>query len=179
MKRRLPWMLALVALGCESFSEEPATSETPAEAPAATPAAAGDADLAPPEAGDGAEPAASAITLPDGWSGTGVLAKREAKLPRRAPSWAKVVAEVVDKDGQRLLVTSGEANKIKDAHLSRSTAEARARAELSRWTGQNRIAGSSTRAVWRDPKSGATFAQIELPVPAGWVPGQPISVATP
>ena len=118
--------------------------------------------------------AAAPVRLPPKWSGHGVLARRNDRLPRRAPAWVKVEAEVVERDGQRYLLASGRAQKIKDVGLARNTAENRARSVLSAWTKSERQNGGAVREVWRDARSGDTFAQIELPVPAGWEPGTPL-----
>lgn len=157
----------------------------PADAKAADPASAagGDADAKPTAEVDVAalvpapaatELAAKEVKLPAQWKGTGVLQRRADKLPRRAPAWAGIAAQVLDRDGQRFLVTTGRVSKIKDAHLARSTAENRARDEAKRWTRVDKQESGAIKEVWRDPKSGDTFAQVELPVPADWVPGTPL-----
>jgi hypothetical protein len=120
------------------------------------------------------ELAAKEIKLPPQWKGTGVLQKRADKLPRRAPAWAGIAAQVVEHDGKRFLVTTGRVSKIKDAQLARSTAENRARDEAKRWTRVDRQEGGAIREIWRDPRSGDTFAQVELPVPPEWMPGTPL-----
>jgi len=149
-----------------------------AAAPGATPAAgeavADAGGLSPPAPGGAAVLAASKITLPSGWAGKGVLAKRAEKLPKRAPAWGKANAEVIEEDGKRLLLATGYVTKIKDAYLSRSTAESRARTELARWTGSAKVSNSIIRDYWRDPKSGDTLVRAALVVPATWVPGMAV-----
>jgi hypothetical protein len=89
---------------------EPASPGPPADhgelAEGEADAEAGDADLTGllhgPEATD---LAAAAVKLPAGWQGTGVLAKRGERLPRRAPSWAKVAAEIIEHDGQTYIAS--------------------------------------------------------------------------
>ncbi len=158
----------------------------PAAAPGDSEIAAGDAGAAPgdvdltglvhqPEAD---ELAAAPVKLPAGWQGTGVLARRSDRLPRRAPSWAKVLVEVTLRDGQRYLVATGRVSKVKDVQLARSTAENRARAELARWTKTDKQTGGAIREVWRDARTGETFAQVELPVPTSWQPGTPLGEGT-
>jgi hypothetical protein len=120
------------------------------------------------------ELAAKEMKVPPQWKGTGVLSKRTEKLPRRAPTWAGITAQVLEHDGSRFLVTTGHVSKIQDAQLARSTAENRARDEAKRWTRVDRQEGGAIREVWRDPRSGDTFAQVELPVPNDWVPGTPL-----
>lgn len=152
---------------------------TPAAAEAASPAQnegtdAAEVDataLVPPPSGDTL--AAAKVQLPKGWQGTGVLARRGGRIPKRAPAWARIALEVVERGGQRYLVATGRASKIKDHHLARVTAEDRARAELSRWTGSPKLEGSTVRQIWRDPRNGETFAQVDLLLPEGWVPGRP------
>jgi hypothetical protein len=160
----------------------PPLSPSPA-APQPAPAVPADADAAAPtvvspEAGAGALPAAApaalGLPLPPNWQGTGVLAKRDESVPKRAPAWTRIAAEVVMRDGQRLLITTGGVANIKDPSLSRSTAESRARAQLAHWTGSERVNGGMVSDVWRDPRSGETFVRAELAVPEGWVPGQPV-----
>ncbi len=111
---------------------------------------------------------------PPGWQGVGVLAARTEELPSGAPTWAAVLAEVVDKDGARFLVASGHAHRIKNPALAKTTAEARARAELARWTKSHKLVGSTVAESLVDPASGDAFAKVELPVPATWTPGQPL-----
>jgi hypothetical protein len=172
-------VFAALIVGCMDSGEPPVPATDVPAAP--TDPAAAPADPAAAPAGDALMPALAqgaaipaAASLPQGWSGSGVLAARDTKLPKKAPKWAQVQAEIADKGGQRILRTSGVAEKIKDGHLARSTAEARARAEMTRWTRSDTLVGSLVVNVWRDPKSGITFAQAELAVPADWVPGQPL-----
>jgi hypothetical protein len=160
--------------GTESATTAPGAQATGPAVPE-TPTAPGQVDVAElvgqPQAD---ELAAAPIRLPAGWRGSGVLTKRSDRLPRRAPSWARIAAEVTEHDGQRFLVTTGRVKKIKDAHLARSTAENRARAEIGRWIKNEKQTGGTVRQIWRDPRTGETFAQVEMPVPQDWVPGTPL-----
>jgi hypothetical protein len=171
--------LAVLVLlcGCDTGGEAPAEPTAPAEpaaaaAPSPTPAAAPtEAGLMPAEpsgieAGKLAEVAA---LLPKDWSGTGVLETR-SDAPKGAPAWAKVVAEVVDENGQRWLRTSGIVDKVSNKALAKSTAEARARAAMAKWLGTERLVGTEVVDHWQKKKNGA--ARARLAVPADWKPGQ-------
>jgi hypothetical protein len=183
---------ALLACTSEPPAPQPVTPPLPSGEPAAAPTgqpgaepAGGDPTEALPAGGDGevdpaslvpgaqaTDLAAAPVKLPADWKGTGVLAKRTDRVPRRAPAWAGVLAEVVERGGQRLLVVTGRVAKIKDVHLARSTAENRARDEARRWTGVDPQKEGALKEVWRDPRTGDTFALLELPVAADWVPGK-------
>jgi hypothetical protein len=140
------FLLALALAGCV---HEPDT-KLPAGA---------DTDLPPPTNG---------TTPPPGFNGVGVLASQN--VPAGAPGWAQVRAEVVEHDGQRWLVAVGVAQRIKNPSLAKSTAEARARAELARWLKTTVLTGSVVRDNQFDPGAGSAYARVEVPVAADWMP---------
>lgn len=138
-------------------------------------------EMPPPPSGDTAavvaetkSPPSTAVPLPADWSGQGILANREEALPRRAPQWAAVSAEVIVRDEQRYLVATGRAERIRNEALARATAENRARAEIARWIASERVVGAMIVDGWRDPTSGIAFAKVELAVPSDWIPGRPL-----
>lgn len=134
--------------------------QAPRAQPAAPHEAEADATNAPaPASSSGAQP-------PEGWTGTGVLAKSSAELPKGAPEWAGIEAEVVDRDGKRFLLATGWVRGVDNQALARSAAEGRARAVLARWTGQSRLVGSMSAESWHDPRSGTSFARVEMELPA-------------
>ncbi len=115
--------------------------------------------------------------LPQDWQGTGVLEHNEGPLPDGAPPWAAVSAEVVERDGARILVASASAGAIRDGYLARSAAANRARAILARWTKSEHLMGSSVTEVWRPKGGGPLFARVEMRVPNTWQPGDPLPTA--
>ncbi len=171
--------LALLA-GCEQHAAAPVDA---ADAPAALgdPGAPDDAGAAALLPGGDVEavPAAAKPELPQGWQGQGLLASRSEKPPRGAPKWARVLAEVVEKNGQRYLQTTGRVEGIKNKPLARTTAENRARAEMTRWVASERLVGSEITDVWQHPKSGITLARAAMAVPETWVPGSPLPAVEP
>jgi len=129
----------------------------------------------PPTAGDtDAVPALSEAHLPPDWNGEGVLARQAGSTPSSAPQWTRVAAEVITRDGDRLLRTCGRAGRIRNPALARTTAESRARAELSRWLRTHDVIGSRAVDTWTEPGTGLTFALLEVVVPEEWIPGQPL-----
>jgi hypothetical protein len=143
------------ASGCEFGAEAsapPAVATPPKPLQAAAPAVAVNQGLPPPP-------------LPAHWPGVGVLAKSQDKLPRSAPRWAGVVSEVVEDDSKRFLRATGKAQDIANPALARSTAENRARAELSRWLGADMVAGAKIINVWQHAKQHLTLTQVEVLLP--------------
>ncbi|MEE8409497.1 MAG: hypothetical protein V3T05_07825 [Myxococcota bacterium] len=136
-----------------------------------TPPPPGDASQVVPDPED---PPAVDVPLPVGWEGQGILASREERLPKRAPQWAAVAAQVIVRDDKRYLVATGRAERIRNAALARATAENRARAEIARWIASERVVGAMIVDGWRDPATGIAFAKLELEVPQEWVPGRPL-----
>lgn len=130
-------------------------------------AVAGDLVPAEPSGIDAARP----MELPRDWRGTGVLSRRTEKLPKGLPKWVAVEAEVVSRDGTRMLVASGVAEKIANPALARSTAENRARAVMSKWLGEARLEGAKiVDASWNKRRRLAAV-KVEVEVPADWGPG--------
>ncbi len=158
--RRFVLLLATVLLstGCK------VTKETPPPPSGDTAAVVGETE-SPPH---------TDVPLPADWAGQGILASREEALPKRAPQWAAVSAEVIVRDEQRYLVATGRAERIRNEALARATAENRARAEIARWIASERIVGAMIVDGWRDPASGVAFAKVELAVPNDWIPGRPL-----
>ncbi|MEK7704172.1 MAG: hypothetical protein AAB426_04375 [Myxococcota bacterium] len=126
-------------------------------------------DLVPAEPA-GTE-AARAMTVPQGWSGTGVLSRRTGKLPKGAPKWAAVEAEVVAREGRRMLVASGLVEQIGNPALARSTAENRARAVMARWLGEERLEGAKIVDASWNKRRRVAVVKVEVEVPADWAPG--------
>jgi hypothetical protein len=168
MKRLALTLLLLSLAACEE------SRPLPAQQPSGDPTESGD----PTAAG---EPvlAADEVPLPAGWEGEGTLVRRQERIPRRAPRWAAIAAEVVRRDEQRFLQATGKAERIKNSALARSTAEARALAEIARWVRSEHLVGTTAIDVWRDPKTGVTFARVAMPVPDDWIPGRPLQPTPP
>ena len=138
-----------------------------------TPTVGGDADLAAALLGQGdnaAMLASAKVTVPQDWKGTGVLARATQPVPKKAPTWARIALEVVERDGKRLLLATGRADKIKDPYLARTTAEQRARVMLGRATGTVAVRGGVIDDAWRDPRTGEIFVRAQMEVPPGWKP---------
>lgn len=167
--KRLALTLLLLPLAACQDSRPPPTPQ-----PSGDPAESGD-----PTAAGEPIPAADNVQLPAGWEGEGTLVRREERIPRRAPRWATIAAEVVRRDDQRFLQATGKAERIRNAALARSTAEARALAEISRWVRSDHLVGTTPIDVWRDRKTGVTFARVAMPVPDDWIPGRPLQPAPP
>ena len=104
-------------------------------------------------------------TPPADWQGVGILAKRADKLPRGAPSWAAIAAEVIERDGKRFLRATGKVDDIDSVALARSTAENRARAEMTRWLGVTSLQGALLVNLWQRKKSHVFLAQVEVALP--------------
>lgn len=162
---RTPTLLCLSLLaGCVHTDDAEPTLELEAKAPVL----ANNTNTEP-------APTTQDVALPENWQGTGVLARATYDVPSGAPEWAQTSAEIVEKDGQRHLLTVGRATGIKSEHLARTTAEARARVEITRWTKNQTIIGSTVAETFRDPSTGVVFARVSLVVPATWIPGQPLA----
>lgn len=142
--------------------------------PSPVPPPRGDANAlpapAPESASDNPELQAITARLPAGWSGIGVLEQRDP-VPPGAPAWVRVVAEIVEQNGKRYLHASGIAPRIKNPALARTASGNRARAELLRWIGSQRLVGSEITDHWEIPGQ-ASYARARLQVPATWQPGQ-------
>jgi len=129
----------------------------------------------PPTAGDtDAVRSLAEAHLPADWSGEGVLARLSGSTPSSAPQWTRVAAEVISRDGDRLLRACGRAGRIRNPALARTTAESRARSELSRWLRTHEVKSSRAVDTWTEPGTGLPFALLEVVVPEEWVPGQPL-----
>jgi hypothetical protein len=178
MARRIAWTLscsaALLMASCEARD---ASTTGPGAEPPRPPTTAPSAEPTPEvvlAAGDFRLP--DATPLPEGWSGLGVLARSEVPLPADAPEWARVAAEVVERDGQRYLLTTAFAPKMPNHALARTASENRARAALARWTGQERLQGSMLVAAYASP-DGRQFARAELVLPSGYLAPSPAGAA--
>lgn len=175
MKRLVLLLLLLSPPACKDRARPPAAPLTGDAARNGDSARATDArgDDEPATPGD---PLAAAIDaqLPANWEGEGILVRRQERVPRRAPQWASIAAEVVRRDEQRFVQATGKAERIRNQALARSTAEARALAEIARWVRSERLVGAVPIDGWRDPKTGVTFARVAMPVPEDWTPGRPL-----
>jgi len=114
------------------------------------------------------------VKIPEGYQGKGVLAKRTEKLSKKAPAWAKVVAEIIEEKDKRFLRTSGYVKGIHDIFLAKTTAENRARQELARWLNTDKLEMSQIAAFSYDKKKHTAYAQAQIEIPADWLPGKPI-----
>jgi hypothetical protein len=119
------------------------------------------------------------LVLPAGWQGLGVLANPPDAVPKKAPAWARSLAEVVARGGKHFLETTGRADRIKNPALARSTAENRARAEMAKWLATERMTMAQATEMFIDKKSKAMFVRVAIEVPEGWYPGQPAVGETP
>lgn len=173
-----------ILCGCSSSSETSLSTDVSPE-PSATgesPEAQGQPDEiaeavdSPPET----RPLAAARTfqVPDDFADVGILALRQSKLPRGAPKWARVRAEVREENGRRFLYATGEARNIQNHALARTTAGARARAELTGWTHTPTLRFSEVVSVWAPRRGRIALAQARVPVPADWRPGTPLPEPT-
>jgi len=146
---------------------------------AAAPLNAAEAAAMVGQPGAGAVEASRPIGPPPGWKGTGELARRKGPLPKGVPAWVGIEARVIDKNGQKFLVASGIAENIANPALAISTAANRARAILTQWVHDDKLDGSqvSEQIFVKRKKLGA--AQVELPIPADWTPGQSLQHAAP
>lgn len=151
-----------VPQGTETTSKaaEPTTTDTQADAGSAEAEA-----QAPP---------LEVPKLPEGWSGTGVLAKHPGPPSPNAPEWTALEAEVADTDSGRILRATAKAAGIRNGALARSTAAARARRVLVEWTGHPRLLGSRITNTWRSRRGRQVVVQVSLPVPSTWQPGEPL-----
>ena len=140
--------------------------EAPPPAPAADNRPDGDATFA-------VDPQLQEIAarLPPNWSGSGVLVKAEDTI-WGAPAWSATRAEIRTQDQQRYLYASNCVTHLTQEHLALSTAQNRARAELTRWLGTERLVGSEVSSNWTGPDH-AVCSQVRIPIPEGWQPGDP------
>lgn len=166
MNRQALVVGTFLLFGCQK--EVPQTASSGGDVSPSAPIAAALATDPQPTPSDTGTPA-----LPALWQGTGTLAKRD-DVPTQCPDWMHVAAEIVERDGQRYLVTSGVVQGVQNPALAKSTAEARARAEMAKWLGVQVIQGSRVIATFSASKKLPVGARLELAVPSGWSPGQPL-----
>jgi len=161
--------LALAIGAALSVSLATACKDPP---PAQPPPGDPNALRAPPPESASEDPQMQAIAarLPEGWSGMGILEERTS-APPSSPAWVRVVAEIIEQDGKRYLRASGIAPRIKNVALARTASGNRARAELLRWLGSQRLVGSEITDHWSIPGQ-AAYARARLEVPTTWQPGQ-------
>lgn len=114
-----------------------------------------------PEPGDGVAPTAPFV---------GVLAEEPIKASAGAPAWLGINAEVTESDGMRYLVAVGTVRGIRNVALARSSAENRARAQLSKWLGSPTLTGAEVIEVWQEPKGALVAARVRVPLPPEWTP---------
>ena len=141
----------------------PPTTTIEAPAPPAIPPAPSQADAPSPET---EIPSAPADTLP-----AGVLAKRDS-TPRGSPRWLRVRAEVIERDGKRILRASHFAKHIKNASLAQQTAANRARHELTKWLGTPTLEGAVVTDSHWSQKAQLSATRIEIELPPSWLPPQ-------
>ncbi len=181
---KLPLFAMVVVLAaCETDrTPAPLPPATPGT-PAAQPGLAAPTDVGVPAIpGDsvGGDPGAlptlpQGVVLPVGFNGLGVLAEAMEPPVKKAPEWTRVAAQVVLRDNKRFLEATGRAERIKNAALARSTAENRARFELAKWLGNEKLEGSHVVESLIDPRTHTAFARVAIEVPEGWLPGQPLA----
>jgi hypothetical protein len=115
------------------------------------------------------------VVIPAGFNGVGILAEVTEPALKKMPEWTRVAAQVSLREGKRLLEATGRAERIKNVALARATAENRARFELAKWLGNEKLEGSRVAETVVDPITHTAFARVEIEVPDGWMPGQPLA----
>ena len=164
-----PIALALIALlilatqqACETPHTEPPVVPATIEAP--TPPIP-----PPPKPTDSPSAETEIPELPAEIPPSGVLAKRDS-TPRGSPRWLKVQAEVIERDGKRILRASHFAKHIKNASLAQQTAANRARHELTKWLGTPTLEGAVVTDSHWSQKAQLSATRIEIELPPSWLP---------
>ena len=170
MPYKLSAILVIVAVfglsGCEGPSgknaspQEVSSGEAPANALMAAPTALPSVETPETVSVSGA-PAVAEVT--------GILAKR-TKPPKGGPNWLAVQAEVIEREGKRILRTSHFVRHIKNPSLAQQTAANRARQELTKWLGSPTLRGAMLTDQHWDPKKQLSAARIEIELPESWTP---------
>ncbi|MCK5688831.1 hypothetical protein KAI87_06150 [Myxococcota bacterium] len=114
--------------------------------------------------------ASTEVRFPDNFSGTGILATWDKQKIKGSPEWANIRAEIIEKDGTRILATSAIVKGMRNQALARSTATNRARAELSRWYGQPAMFNTQISEVWQNKRGNTMIIRVEMPLEKDWQP---------
>ena len=152
--------------GCNLFTDT--DSLTPSGPSGPSDAATGPSTELLPSGPTGAENAGLPMA-PFDWPGKGILARR-LDGPPTGPGWTTVLAEVQEDGTGRFLVATGVTRGIRNMQLARNAADNRARAELGRWVGQEKIVGSEVIDHFTDGL--ITVARVRMPVAADWQPSK-------
>ena len=81
-----------------------------------------------------------------------------------------VQAEIIEREGKRILRTSHFASRIKNASLARQTAANRARHELTKWLGSPILEGARVTDQHWNPTKQLSSARAEIELPDSWIP---------
>ena len=159
-------MLLLGLSACERTVEKTAA---PVKASQITPPKPGAsiAPLAPEPAQTILSPAPAVEPAPD--PSPGVLASRKAP-PSGGPHWLSIRAEIIEREGKRILRTSHFASRINNASLARQTAANRARHELTKWLGGPTLEGARVTDHHWNPTKQLSSARAEVELPDSWIP---------